>query len=105
MHPWNSNDTTHSACASSPHHTASPSTSQPAGEVDYRSLTLAVTFESAEHLKCFSDITVLDDSDIEPDEAFGVCLSSNMSTVTIPKDPNITVVIQNDDGRFHSLPV
>ena len=80
-------------------------TSPPAGEVDYRSLTLAVTFESTEFLKCFSDVLVMDDKVIEADEAFGICLSSNTSAVTIPKSPNVTVVIQNDDGRFHLLPV
>ena len=80
-------------------------TSCPVGEVDYRSLTLAVKFESTDILRCFSDIVVIDDRAIEPNEAFGVCLSSNTSAVTIPKSPNITIVIQNDDGRFRLLPV
>lgn len=78
----------------------------PAGEVDYRSLSFAITFESAEFLKCFSDIlVVVDDRVIEANEAFGICLSSNTTAVKVHKGPNVTVLVQNDDGRFPLRPV
>ena len=48
---------------------------------------------------------MLDDKVIEANEAFGICLSSNTTAVKVHKGPNVTVVIQNDDGRFPLLPV
>ena len=48
---------------------------------------------------------MLDDRVIEANEAFGICLSSNTTAVKVHKGPNVTVVIQNDDGRFPLLPV
>ena len=67
--------------------------------VDYKPVMLAVTFETNEFMKCFSDFSVFDDAEIEKYEKFNICLFTNSTAVTLGTTKEVTVNILNDDGE------